>query len=227
MAKTVGVVGGGIMGSGIAEVSARAGYDVLVHEIHDEAAEAASYNQKPGEIKVVDQNGDGAISLTDDRVILGNSYPDWIGSLSNRITYGNVDFSVLATARLGYMFNDAFAGANNVLAGRYNNILVDYWTPENPTNAFPSPNRDSEGAVDAVAVQFFDGSHWRVRNITLGYTVPESLTSRIGNSTSLRIYGQLQDPWVFSDFPGVDPEGAEGNVTPSYRSFILGASVGF
>ena len=41
MARKVGVVGGGIMGSGIAEVSARAGFDVIVREVDDAAAERA------------------------------------------------------------------------------------------------------------------------------------------------------------------------------------------
>jgi len=39
--ELVGVIGGGLMGSGIAEVCARAGSDVIVHEIHARAAEAA------------------------------------------------------------------------------------------------------------------------------------------------------------------------------------------
>ncbi|MEX0865523.1 MAG: 3-hydroxybutyryl-CoA dehydrogenase [Acidimicrobiia bacterium] len=39
--QRVGVVGGGLMGSGIAEVAARAGYEVRVHEIDSPAAEAA------------------------------------------------------------------------------------------------------------------------------------------------------------------------------------------
>jgi TonB-linked SusC/RagA family outer membrane protein len=202
-----------------------------------DSLEALTYSRKPGDIRVEDQptvcdaNGqncvpDGRID-GNDRVLLGRhtNFPLWTGSLSNRLDFASFDLSALVYARWGYTIQSGTWPGQ--MSGRYNQPVLDYWTPENPTNAFPSPNRDSEGAIDAVAVQFFDGSHWRVRNITLGYSVPEALTSRIGNSTSLRIYGQLQDPWVFTDFPGIDPEGAEGNVTPSYRSFILGASVGF
>src|SRR5690606_26201669 len=192
----------------------------------DEAAEAASFSRSPGDIKVRDVNGDGRID-GNDRIILGNhiNFTTWSGSFSNRLEYGAFDFSALAYARWGYTVEtDVWPGQ---MSGRYNQPALDYWTPENPTNAFPTPNRDSEGAIDNVAVRFFDGSHWRIRNITLGYTVPQSLLDRIGGSASLRIYGQAQDPFVFSDFPGVDPEGAEGNVTPSYRSFLIGASVGF
>jgi hypothetical protein len=81
--------------------------------------------------------------------------------------------------------------------------------------------------VDAGAVQLFDGSHWRVRNITLGYTVPSSLTGRVGSDASLRVYLQAQDPWVFTSFKGFDPEGGDNAGVPSYRTFLIGASVGF
>lgn len=192
----------------------------------DEADEAASYSRSPGDIKVEDIDGNGVID-GNDRTFLGRhiNFPLWSGSLSNRLEYGAFDLSALVYARWGYTIqSNVWPGQ---MSGRYNQPKLDYWTPENPTNAFPSPNRDSEGAIDAVAVQFFDGSHWRVRNITLGYTVPRSMMNRIGDSSSLRIYGQLQDPWVFTDFPGVDPEGTEGNSVPSFRSLIIGASVGF
>jgi hypothetical protein len=81
--------------------------------------------------------------------------------------------------------------------------------------------------VDNEAVQLFNGSHWRVRNITLGYTVPSGLTGRIGSDASLRVYVQAQDPWVFTSFPGFDPEGGDNAGVPSYRTFLVGASVGF
>jgi hypothetical protein len=113
------------------------------------------------------------------------------------------------------------------MAGRYNQIKLNYWTPENPSNEFPRPNSDQESAIDNAALQLMDGSHWRVRNITLGFNVPSSITDRIGNSTSLRLYAQANDPFVFTDFPGFDPEGASGTQVPSFRTLLLGASVGF
>ena len=203
----------------------------------DEAAEAATYNQKPGEIKVVDQNGDGRISLTDDRVILGNSYPDWIGSLSNRITFRNLDFSVLATARLGYMFNDAFAGANNVLAGRYNNILVDYWTPEKcPAgsaaagsaicNSNPRPDQAREDPIYSSSRRYMKGDHYRIRNVTLGYSLPQNLLARVGGDAA-RIYATMQEPYVFTDYYGYDPENGTAGGTPSYWTLLIGTNLTF
>jgi hypothetical protein len=115
------------------------------------------------------------------------------------------------------------------MAGRYNQIDLDYWTPENPTNAFPRPNSDQESALDNSAVQLMDGSHWRVRNITLGFNVPSSLTSRIGDNTGVRIYAQAQDPFVFAskNYLGFDPEDNGNLGVPSFRTLLLGASVNF
>jgi hypothetical protein len=116
------------------------------------------------------------------------------------------------------------------MAGRYNQVDVNYWTPENPSNEFPRPNSDQESALDNAALQLIDGSHWRVRNITLGFDVPSALTSRIGDNTGLRIYAQAQDPFIFTakkDFPGFDPEDDGTLGVPSYRTLLLGASVNF
>ena len=193
----------------------------------DEAAEAESYDRSPGDIKVVDQDGDGRISSDGDRIIIGRhpNFPSWTGSFANRFELGSFDLSALATARWGYMVDtNTWPGQ---MSSRYNQPKLDYWTPENPTNAFPRPNLDSEGAIDAGAVQIMDASHWRIRNITLGYTLPTSLSSRIRDSSSLRVYLQAQDPFVFTDYMGFDPEGGENTGVPSYRTLLLGASVGF
>jgi TonB-linked SusC/RagA family outer membrane protein len=193
----------------------------------DQAAEAASFGRKVGQIRVVDQNGDGKISADGDRILQGHhhDFPEWTGSLSNRLSYGAFDLSALATARWGYTIRSTmWPGAN---AARYNQPAFEYWTPQNLSNSYPQPLQAQESAVDNEAVQLFNGSHWRVRNITLGYSVPSSVMGRLGADSSLRVYLQAQDPWVFTSFPGFDPEGGDDAGVPSYRTFLVGASVGF
>jgi hypothetical protein len=91
---------------------------------------------KVGDPRVADVNGDGKINA-DDRTIVGNSYPAWSGSMSNRITYKGWDFSALVTAKWNYTFID---GTPRSYFGRFNNIAdLDYWTPTNPTNKNPAP----------------------------------------------------------------------------------------
>lgn len=192
----------------------------------DQAAEAAKFRQSPGDPRVVDQNGDGQITA-DDRVILGASYPDWTGSLSSRLEWKSLDLSILAIAREGAMIRDAFGTNYNNLFGRYNNLRVDYWTPTNPSTTQMRPNADyPDGRVYSDSRGFIDGSFARIRNITLGYSVPGSFARRWGGE-SLRIYATAQDPFVFTDYIGFDPESGTGNGSPSYRTLLLGARVGF
>jgi hypothetical protein len=65
--------------------------------------------------------------------------------MNNRFTFKNLDASVLTTARIGFTINDAFTAAYSNLAGRFNNVSVNYWTPENQTGTEPRPERDGLG----------------------------------------------------------------------------------
>lgn len=190
-------------------------------------AEAARYLRRVGQIRVVDQNGDGVID-DDDRTILGRhpDFPEWTGSLANRLEWGAFDLSGLVVARWGYLIDSALDASQNTLAGRHNNLRVDYWTPVNPSNENPQPRRNQESPLDISSRRFKDGSHWRVRNITLGFRAPGSLLDRLGGE-SLRLYVQAQDPFVFTDYTGFDPEGGGSASVPSYRMLLVGATVGF
>ena len=205
----------------------------------EEAAAATAMGFRPGDIKVADLNGDGRIT-GDDRTFLGNHYnfPDWTGSLNNRVRYRNFDLSVLATARWGYMVNSAFVSAYTNLIGRFNNRDVNYWTPENPSNEYPRPSTLGIGNYGS-SLALRDGSHIRIRDITLGYELPTALTGRLGGAGRARIYVRAQDPFLFTDYEGWDPESGTGtgnaNNTfsqidvggPTYKTFLLGLDVNF
>jgi len=176
---------------------------------------------KAGQPRVEDFNGDGKINA-DDRTWVGTTYPAWTGSLSNRITYGGFDLSALITAKWNYTFVDGTPRAYN---GRYGNIAdTDYWTPTNPTNKNPAPNGVNSGATWLYADSrlYLDGSHWRVRNITAGYTMGERLAGRIG-AASIRLYGTAQEPYVHSDYAGNDPE--VGGAAPTVRTLLIGTNI--
>jgi hypothetical protein len=201
-----------------------------------DSAEARRYGRTPGQIRVVDQNNDGQVTLAGDRVVLGSPFPDWIGSLSNRVDWKGFDLSVLATARQGFMLNSWFHTSLNQLFGRYNNLRVDYWTPANPSNSNPRPNRDQESPLNGSARAYRDGSFVRVRNITVGYAVPPRLLGRVG-AQSARLYFTAQDPFIFTRYDGFDPEAGSGNInadgnvdgaaTPNFRTLLVGLNLGF
>jgi TonB-linked SusC/RagA family outer membrane protein len=175
---------------------------------------------KVGQPRVADINGDGKIDAND-RSIIGTSYPKWTGSLANRFSYGGWDLSGLITAKWHYTFID---GTPRGMNGRNGNIVMDYWTPTNPTNANPAPQVPNSGNAWQYqsTMLYTDGSHWRIRNITLGYTASTGLAQRIG-AASLRLYGTAQDPYIHTSYAGTDPE-VFGSA-PTVRTLLVGTNI--
>jgi hypothetical protein len=112
------------------------------------------------------------------------------------------------------------------LYGRYGNVKVDYWTPTNPSNANPAPNTDGQAVAFGDARGYMDFSHWRIRTIQLGYTLPADLAARFG-ATNARLYATAQEPFLFtpSSMKWFDPEAGGG--APPIRTLLVGASVVF
>ena len=183
------------------------------------AFNAAGSTFKFGDPRVADVNGDGKIDAND-RTFVGTSYPRWSGSLYNRVTYGGFDFSALVTAKWHYTFID---GTPRSYFGRFNNVAdLDYWTPTNPTNKNPAPTTGAVDRLYAATRLYRDGSHWRIRNITAGYTIDQRLAGRIG-ANSIRVYATAQDPYVHTDYVGIDPE--VGGAVPTLRTLLIGSNI--
>lgn len=185
----------------------------------DEAEEAASYGQEPGQIKVRDVDGDGRIS-GDDRVILGQAMPKWQGGLSTQVSYRNFDLSAQIVGRFGSMISSGIhVGGTNALVGRYGNLSVDYWTPDNPTNEAPRPTIGLENPIYDHTMQYFDGDFLRVRNVQLAYTLPHEFIQRSLGAQSLRLSTSVENPLILAPYvqqhSGVDPETSTGSGTPS------------
>ncbi|MCE7070196.1 TonB-dependent receptor [Dyadobacter sp. CY327] len=210
----------------------------------NEADAAKSYGSRVGQIKVADVNGRGADGqLTgqpdgkinaDDRQKLGSDVPDWSGGITNRFNFKGFDLSFFIYARQGQMIISGFHRDNNALAGRYQQMYVDYWTPNNPTNEFPQPNKDQEFPVNNQAIIYYDGSFVKIRNINFGYTFTNNLTKKLGLE-SLRLFASIQQPKIWSKYRskynGVDPETSEttigSGVTPATRVSTIGLNVKF
>jgi TonB-linked SusC/RagA family outer membrane protein len=202
---------------------------------------AAGFGDKPGEIKIEDLNGDGRINSLD-RQFLGSAVPDFSMGITNRFAFKGFDVSFFVFTRQGSMIRSIFHTSNNNLFGRYNNLAVDYWTPNNPTNAYPRPNENQEFPKYNSSMNLFDGSFVKVRNINFGYTVGEVALKKIGFN-SLRVFSSIQNPFIWSEYrsvhKGIDPEtfidGEQGvgageinaNVTPPTVQFTFGINAKF
>ncbi|GAC1382526.1 MAG: TonB-dependent receptor [Ginsengibacter sp.] len=201
-----------------------------------DSALAKSYNQNVGEIRIEDVSGpngkpDGKIDAYD-RLILGTNEPKWTAGITNKLNYKAIDLSLFVYLRQGGMIRSRFHDNYNHLAGRYNNLNINYWTPSNPTNDYPRPNQNQENPIYGSTLTYFDGSFIKIRNITLGYTFSNQLISKI-KASSLRIYVAAQQPLILAPYrqkyKGIDPEGiteVNGN-TPSSRLVLVGLNVTF
>lgn len=201
----------------------------------DEADEAAIFKQKPGEVKLVDLNGDGAITA-DDRKILGSETPDLLLGIRNQVLYKNIDFSFFVYTRQGVMYDNQFLRGTfgEINSDRYNRSAeIDFWTPDNPSNTYFGlltaglDNHPVRGNT-RVAIQKQLANFWRVSDITLGYTLPQRVLDRMGLS-HFRLYGQVSNPLVFTDYLGFNPEynsGVNDDDVP-FAVYLFGVNVSF
>lgn len=193
-------------------------YDGVWQE--NEAAQAATFGQKPGMARPKDINGDGKFDAND-RTLIGSSVPKWQGSFYSRLTFGNFDFNFSVITSQGQTvlstFHRNFADVTD--RGRQK-IAMDYFIPTNGTGIEANTNNENPrpgavatgaGAFWASGMAFYrDASFVKVKNISLGYTFNSDLLSKL-KINGLRIYVNVLDPFVFTKFDGYDPEWASAN----------------
>ena len=202
----------------------------------NEADLASSAESKvPGEIKLEDLNGDGIITA-DDRKIIGTDVPDYYGGVTTRFEYKGFDLSAFFYFRQGQTVYSNFHVGNNTLFARYNNLNVDYWTPDNQSGIFPRPNQGQERPRNNTTMGYFDGSYVKLRNVALGYNLPSDITDKLGMS-NLRIYVSGQNLWFKAKYDTFDPEVDDpdngdlpslgAGTTPSTKVLLFGVKAQF
>ncbi|MDR1331249.1 MAG: TonB-dependent receptor [Tannerella sp.] len=210
----------------------------------DEADEAARYGNTPGMLKLEDRDGDGKIT-PDDRAVIHTFEPDAEMGMTHRLSFKHFDFTLVSFAQIGGTLVSSIHRREaylNTLAGRLNNLKVDYWTPENPTNKYPMPLYSRLNNSYDTTMGYFDASYLRIQTTTLGYTLPRAVLTQRGIS-ELRFYLTCNNvATLFSPYMkegGVDPQptgyGAGvrsrqlsvGLSTPPVRQFLVGASIKF
>jgi len=203
-----------------------------------EEAEAAVYKQVPGQIKVRDLNDDDKIN-SEDRMILGSETPDWTAGLRNQLNYKNFDFSFFMYTRQGAMFSNAYLmGTMGDVSSEKQNASseLDLWTVDNPSNTYyshttgPGLNKKNEakGGNSRVALSYQLFDFVRISDITLGYSLPKQVIDDLSVSR-FRIYGQLQNPLIFTDVVTPDPEYNNAGYNDGFPSMtiMMGINVNF
>ncbi|KAA5546420.1 SusC/RagA family TonB-linked outer membrane protein [Adhaeribacter rhizoryzae] len=175
----------------------------------NQADQALIYKQIPGMARVKDTDGNGVLNNAD-RAIIGQRDPKWTGGFSTSVTYRGFDFSASLFARQGHQVLSTFHQEFTNLADRGRTKLdVDYYMPANNitparvSNTYPMPGRP--GDYWSLVGYYKDASFVKVQNISLGYSLPASLLERV-KIKSVRLYSNVLNPFVFSDYDGFDPE---------------------
>ncbi|WP_346238619.1 TonB-dependent receptor [Niabella insulamsoli] len=173
-----------------------------------------------------------------DYQILGHSNPDWSLGFQNGFKYKNIDLTVYSYFRWGQMINYNMLGwyqpngfATNASPSRTIPEYFNYWTPENPSNDFPVMNylATSSTMTGFSGLSYVDGSFFKIKNITLGYTLPDNLLKKVAISR-LRLYGTITNPVVVAKshlLKQYDPE-MNGELSyPLTKQMVVGLNVTF
>lgn len=193
-----------------------------------------AYGVKPGWVKIetLDKDGDGGVHKygEDDRQILGHTNPDVILGLNNTFTYKNFDFSVFAMARYGQTIKSNLIGWYRASSDPSINqpAGVDYWTEENQNAYYPVPGSGKEQKVMS-ALTYRDGSFIKIKNITLGYTLPQVVSRKV-LMEKCRFYATAYNPFLYvkdKELRGTDPETNGSDSFPLYKQFVFGVNITF
>ena len=217
----------------------------------------------PGKIKLKDLNGDGIID-SNDKTVIGNTNPDFQGGFGITGQWKDFDFNANFTYMVGFdVYNATGYALSSSSSSQYNfyNVYSKFaknrWRYTDPTtaqcmykNTYVNNSVEQYLAMNANAtlwnpadlitnqmISYFveDGSFLRCSDVTLGYTLPRNLTSKVGVS-KLRVYFSASNLFIITGYSGYDPEvDVQSGLTPSMdynryprnRSFSLGVNVSF
>lgn len=193
-------------------------------------------NTKVGDRKYVDTNGDGIISAAD-KGSLGSSQPKFVGSFSNTVSYNDFDLNFSFQGSYGGKIFNALNQQLEIstLGTNAATTLLDRWTTTNPSNEIPRASSSPLGIVSERYVE--DASYVRLKTITLGYTLPKSISSKIGTK-SIKLYVSAENLITWTKYTGYDPEvssyeqnnlypGIDFGAYPNSKTFITGLNVTF
>jgi len=188
-----------------------------------------------GDLIYVDTNGDGILS-SEDRTYQGSGLPDFEFGFNFTWELNGFDFSMNWFGTIG---SEIYNANKNIAYGfQRHQDLVGQWTAENPTSNTPSfRGRGVDHPNYAPATDYWieNGDYLRLKQITLGYTIPKYTTNKLGLNT-LRFYLTAQNPITITNYEGFDPEIGGNNVAtrgidssryPISSIYSLGLKVSF
>jgi len=192
-----------------------------VWQLNDDLTKSPQPGVKPGYAKTVDVNGDGKITPSGDRIVIGSREPDFIWGLGNTFTYKAFSLyafvqGVQGTSRQNSIYSD------NVQNGvRNNTFYKNYWTTDNPTNDYYA---NVLGANPSGVGIYESDSYARLKDLSLSYDLPGNLISRLKVSR-LKVYVSARNLLTITKWSGMDPELNSQEDVPLQKEFNVGLNI--
>jgi TonB-linked SusC/RagA family outer membrane protein len=222
-------------------MSAFFGYKVigLFQSAEDVASSPTQDGAAPGFFKYQDTNKDGQITAAD-RTFIGNPNPKFTYGFNLAFTYKNFDLSGFLYGSQG---NDIF-NSNRYFTDfwpsfqgqKSKDLLYNSWTPTNTSATTPMASNVSNFSTNTVPNSYYieNGSYLRMKSLEIGYTIPESVMSKIKLS-SLRVYVQALNLFTVTKYSGLDPElggddrafGSDTGNYPLVKTYVFGLNLNF
>lgn len=185
---------------------------------------------QPGDLRFVDQNGDGKLDDANDRVMLGKCSPDWTYGFHASLEWKGIDFSMVWQGVQGNSVLDATVRTDVPKMNRPAWMLAR-WTGEGTSNEIPRFTTTDPNKNYSTMSDFFikDASYLRLKNITLGYTLPEKWTRTVFIK-KLRVYAAIDNALTFTKYNGFDPEISgfvDKGIYPQSRTYQFGLNLSF
>lgn len=164
-------------------------------------------DQTTGQFIFQDVNNDGEIT-DDDKVILGDPFPDFTYGLNFSGEYKNFDFSLFFQGVQGNEIYSQIKYTNYFLYS--SNVVTDVlnsWTPSNTNTNIPIAITDNKAGGSALPSDFYieDGSYLRLKNVQIGYSLPQSVLDKL-KLDKIRLFLGAQNLFTITDYSGYDPE---------------------
>jgi hypothetical protein len=212
-------------------------------------SEIPSYmpNANVGNVKYVDLNGDGQLDAKD-VVKLGNSTPRWMIGFGNTWSWKGFDLNIYLYSALGFKkyigtYNsgtgrtygqipvaDNLGNRGNAPSNTYTSVMTEVWNSQNGQGWMPGVATnplDSKNPSGANDFYLQDGSYVKLKNITLGYTLPQSVFLKSNFIRGARFFVDAQNVATFTGYDGFDPELSTGNPYPQALSLSFGFNLNF
>lgn len=193
---------------------------------------------QPGDVRFIDLNDDGLIDESD-REVIGNPHPKVVYGLNAELGYGNFDLSLFFLGNAGFdIYNaDRMQGIDPTYPFNMYAETLNRWNGQGSSNEIPRMTTMRDNLNHRTSDMFLEkGDFLRLKNLVVGYTLPEMLTSRIGVSKA-RFYVTGQNVFILTGYTGMDPElgYTNGNLQlnadfaqyPQARSWTIGTTITF